>query len=185
MIEVERLAIADVRIIRPKKFGDARGYFSETYSAPAFAAAGMGDIFVQDNQSCSAAAGTVRGLHFQRDPHAQAKLLRVLRGRVFDVAVDLRASSPTYGRWVSAEISAAAWNQIYIPAGFAHGFCTLEADTEVAYKVSDTYAPAQDGGIHWQDPDIAIAWPIAADAAILSDKDRALPRLRDLGPVFS
>ncbi len=184
MIAVEPLAIPDVKIVRPKKFGDARGFFSETYSAAAFAEAGISDVFVQDNHSFSAAAGTVRGLHFQRNPRAQAKLVRVTRGRILDVAVDLRRSSPTYGKWVAAEISAEAWNQIYVPVGFAHGFCTLEPDTEIAYKVTDTYAPAEDGGVFWQDGDLAINWPIAPDQAILSDKDRVLPRLRDLPPLF-
>jgi dTDP-4-dehydrorhamnose 3,5-epimerase len=184
MIAVEPLAIPDVKIVRPKKFGDARGFFSETYSAAAFAEAGIPDVFVQDNHSFSAAAGTVRGLHFQRNPRAQAKLVRVTRGRILDVAVDLRRSSPTFGKWVGAEISAEAWNQIYVPVGFAHGFCTLEPDTEIAYKVTDTYAPAEDGGVFWQDEDLAIDWPIAPHQAILSDKDRVLPRLRDLPPLF-
>lgn len=184
MIAVEPLAIPDVRIVRPKKFGDARGFFSETYSASAFADAGIPDVFVQDNHSFSAAAGTVRGLHFQRNPRAQAKLVRVIRGRILDVVADLRRSSPTYGRWVAAEISAEAWNQIYVPVGFAHGFCTLEPDTEIAYKVTDTYAPAEDGGVFWQDEDLAIDWPVSPERAILSDKDRLLPRLRDLPPLF-
>ncbi len=184
MIDIEALAIADVKIVRPKKFGDARGFFSETYSARAFAEAGIADAFVQDNHSFSASAGTVRGLHFQRLPRAQAKLVRVTRGRIWDVAVDLRRASQSYGRWVAAEISADDWNQIYIPAGFAHGFCTLQPDTEIAYKVTDYYAPAEDGGIHWLDADLAIKWPVARDAAVLSDKDEALPRLRDLPPLF-
>lgn len=184
MIEVEALAIPDVKIVRPKKFGDARGFFSETYSARAFAEAGIPDLFVQDNHSYSAPAGTVRGLHFQRAPHAQAKLVRVVRGRILDVAVDLRRSSPSYGRWVAAEISAEAWNQIYVPAGFAHGFCTLQPDTEIAYKVTDYYAPAEDGGVFWQDEDLRIDWPVGPDEATLSEKDRALPRLRDLPPLF-
>lgn len=184
MIEVEALAIPDVKIVRPKKFGDARGFFSETYSARAFAEAGIAEVFVQDNHSYSAPAGTVRGLHFQRAPHAQAKLVRVVRGRILDVAVDLRRSSPSYGRWVAAEISAEAWNQIYVPAGFAHGFCTLQPDTEIAYKVTDYYAPAEDGGVFWQDEDLRIDWPVGPDEATLSEKDRALPRLRDLPPLF-
>jgi len=184
LIIVENLAIPEVKIVRPKLFGDDRGFFSETYSVPVFAEAGITDVFVQDNHSFSASAGTVRGLHFQRAPRAQAKLVRVLRGRILDVAVDLRRSSPSFGRWVVAEISAAAWNQFYVPAGFAHGFCTLEADTEVAYKVSDTYAPAEDGGLFWLDEDLAIDWPVKLDEAVLSDKDKALPRFRELSSLF-
>ncbi|MFT3811490.1 MAG: dTDP-4-dehydrorhamnose 3,5-epimerase [Micropepsaceae bacterium] len=184
MIDIEALAIADVKIVRPRRFGDARGFFSETYSAQAFGEAGITDVFVQDNHSFSAAVGTVRGLHFQRPPRAQAKLVRVTRGRIWDVAVDLRRPSPSYGRWVAAEISAEAWNQIYIPAGFAHGFCTLQPDTEIAYKVTDYYAPAEDGGVYWGDEDLAIDWPVAPDAATLSAKDGALPRLRELPPLF-
>lgn len=184
-MDIETLAIPDVKIVRPKKFGDARGFFSETYSARAFAEAGIPDVFVQDNHSYSALAGTVRGLHFQRAPRVQAKLVRVVRGRIWDVAVDLRRSSPSYGRWVAAEISAEGWNQIYVPGGFAHGFCTLQADTEIAYKVTDYYAPAEDGGVFWQDEDLAVDWPVAAASAVLSDKDKALPRLRDLPPLFA
>lgn len=184
MIDIEELAIPDVKIVRPRKFGDARGFFSETYNAQALREAGIGDVFVQDNHSFSAATGTVRGLHFQRLPRGQAKLVRVTRGRIWDVAVDLRAASPTYGKWVAAEISAEAWNQIYIPVGFAHGFCTLEPDSEIVYKVTDYYAPAEDGGVFWRDEDLAVAWPVAPEAAIMSDKDRTLPRLKDLQPLF-
>jgi len=184
MIDVEALAIPDVKIVRPRKFGDARGFFSETYAARAFAEVGIPDAFVQDNHSFSASAGTVRGLHFQRIPRAQAKLVRVTRGRIWDVAVDLRQGSPSYGKWVAAEISAEAWNQIYMPVGFAHGFCTLEPDTEIAYKVTDYYAPAEDGGVHWLDPDLAIDWPVGPEAATLSAKDVALPQLRELPPLF-
>lgn len=184
MIEVECLAIPEVRLVRPRKFGDPRGFFSETYSARAFADAGISDVFVQDNHSYSVAAGTVRGLHFQRAPRAQAKLVRVTRGRIWDVAVDLRRSSSSYGRWVAAEISAEAWNQIFIPAGFAHGFCTLEPDTEIAYKVTDSYSPAEDGGVFWRDSDLAIDWPVQPESATLSDKDSGLPCLRDLPPLF-
>lgn len=185
MIEIEALAIPDVKIVRPRKFGDARGFFSETYSAKAFGEAGIADVFVQDNHSLSAAVGTVRGLHFQVAPRQQAKLVRVISGRIWDVAVDLRRSSPHYGKWVGAEISADAWNQIYVPAGFAHGFCTLQPNTEIAYKVTDFYAPAEDGGVHWQDEDIAVDWPVTPQEATLSDKDKALPRLRDLPPLFA
>jgi len=177
------LAIPDVLVLTSAKHGDHRGFFSETYNMRAFAAAGIDAAFVQDNHSMSAEVGTVRGLHFQVPPKAQAKLLRVVKGAVFDVAVDLRQSSPTYGRHVSAVISAEAWNQIFIPEGFAHGFCTLEPGTEVLYKVSDFYAPEAEQGLLWNDPDLAIDWPAAA-GAVLSERDRAWPRLRDLSRVF-
>jgi dTDP-4-dehydrorhamnose 3,5-epimerase len=182
-MDVVSLAIPEVRLLSPAKHGDHRGFFSETYSKRAFAAAGIGIEFVQDNHSLSAEAGTLRGLHFQVPPHAQAKLLRVTRGAVFDVAVDLRSGAPSYGRHVSAVISAAAWNQIFIPAGFAHGFCTLEPDTEVLYKVSDFYAPEAERGLLWNDPDLGIDWPEHA-GAVLSARDRDWPRLRDLSRVF-
>ena len=142
-MEISPLDIRDVKILRPKKHGDARGFFSETWNRAALEAAGIDIDFVQDNQSLSAARGTVRGLHFQTPPHAQTKLLRVIRGAVFDVAVDLRRGSPDYGRHASAVISAEAWNQILVPVGFAHGFMTLEPDTEVIYKVSGIYSPAE------------------------------------------
>ena len=183
-MEIEALAIPDVKLIRPKRFGDARGFFSEVYSRAALAAAGIGMEFVQDNHSRSAAVGTIRGLHFQTAPFGQDKLVRVTKGRILDVAVDLRHASPTYGKYVSAELSAENWTQILVPIGFAHGFCTLEPDTEVLYKVSNVYAPANDGGVMWNDPDLGIAWPVKAGNAVLSDKDMRLPRLRDLPLLF-
>lgn len=183
-MNVVSLDIPDVKIIRPKKFGDHRGFFSETYSKKAFEAEGLYYDFVQDNQSLSAEVGTIRGLHFQTPPFAQDKLLRVVRGAVFDVAVDLRRDSPTFGKHVSAVISAAEWNQILVPIGFAHGFCTLEPDTEVIYKVTNYYAPANDKGLLWNDPDIGIEWPDAAENPKLSDKDKVQPRLKDLGFAF-
>ena len=182
-MEVTRLAIPDVCLLAPRKHGDHRGFFSETYSKRAFAEAGIEADFVQDNHSLSAEPGTVRGLHFQVPPRAQAKLLRVVRGAVFDVAVDLRRGAPTYGQHVSAVISAEAWNQIYVPVGFAHGFCTLEPGTEVLYKVSDFYAPEAEQGLLWNDPELAIDWPAGAGAA-LSERDRGWPALRDLSRVF-
>lgn len=182
-MEVESLAIPEVRILKPVKHGDHRGFFSETYNKQAFAAAGIDVDFVQDNQSLSGEAGTLRGLHFQVPPKAQAKLLRVLRGAVFDVAVDLRWGSPTYGQHVSAVLSAEAWNQIFIPAGFAHGFCTLEPACEVLYKVSDFYAPEAEQGLLWNDPELGIDWPQGA-GAVLSERDRGWPPLRDLSRVF-
>ncbi len=177
-------AIDGVAIIHIKKFGDHRGFFSETYSAQKLADEhDIAATFVQDNQSLSAAAGTVRGLHFQRPPFAQAKLVRVLRGAILDVAVDLREGSPTYGHHVAEEISADSWNQIYVPVGFAHGFCTLLPDTEVVYKVSAPYAPDHEAGIAWDDPALNIAWPQVADAETLSGKDRVLPRLTEAGGI--
>ncbi len=184
-MQVESLAIPDVKIITPRRFGDHRGFFSETYSKPAFEAAGLDLDFVQDNHSLSASVGVLRGLHFQVPPFAQDKLVRVIRGRIFDVAVDIRRGSPTYGRWVGAEISAAAWNQILVPVGFAHGFVTLEPDTEVVYKVTAPYAPEHDRGLAWDDPDLAIAWPLDGIEAILSEKDTRHPRLADLPAVFT
>ena len=165
-MQVTELAIPAVKLIVPKRFGDTRGFFSETYNAKAFAEAGITDIFVQDNQSLSAQAGTIRGLHFQKPPFAQAKLIRVTRGRILDVAVDLRRTSPTYGQHVASELSAENWAQLLVPVGFAHAFCTLEADTEVIYKVSGYYAPLADAGVLWSDPDLGIKWPVTMQNAI-------------------
>jgi dTDP-4-dehydrorhamnose 3,5-epimerase len=176
--------VAGPVLITARRFGDHRGFFLETYSARDFAALGIADLFVQDNHSLSAQAGTIRGMHFQLAPRAQAKLVRVLRGAILDIAVDIRRGSPTFGQHVAAELSAANAHQLYVPVGFAHGFCTLEPDTEVAYKVTDTYAPDCDRGIAWDDPDLALPWPFEAEAVQLSDKDRRAPRLRDLPPAF-
>jgi len=176
-------AIEAVKLIEPIRFGDARGFFSQTWSRKEFRAAGLDLDFVQDNHSLSAQAGTLRGLHFQSPPFAQDKLVRVTRGRILDVAVDIRRGSPTYGRHVAVELSAQNWLQLLIPAGFAHGFCTLEPDTEVLYKVSADYAPQHDFGIAFDDPDLNIVWPFDKGDMILSDKDRRHPGLRDL-PVF-
>lgn len=183
-MDVVSLDIPDVKIIRPKKFGDHRGFFSETYTKKTFEAAGLQHDFVQDNHSLSAEVGTVRGLHFQLPPFAQDKLVRVVRGAILDVAVDIRKGSPTFGRHVSAVISAAEWNQILVPVGFAHGFCTLEPDTEVIYKVTNYYSPEHDRGLLWNDPDLGIAWPVSADKARLSDKDHKHPTLVQLGDLF-
>jgi len=171
-------------LIAARRFGDARGYFSETYSRRDFAALGIAEELVQDNQSRSASVGTLRGLHFQIPPRAQAKLVRVLRGRILDVAVDLRHGSPTYGRHVGAELTPENGLMLYVPAGFAHGFVTREPDTEVTYKVSDTYAPDCDRGLAWDDPALGIAWGVAPDVAVLSDKDKRWPGLAGLGRVF-
>ncbi|MEZ5839270.1 MAG: dTDP-4-dehydrorhamnose 3,5-epimerase [Hyphomicrobiales bacterium] len=184
MLPVERLSIPDVLIVRPDRYPDARGYFSETYSRARFAEIGIDVEFVQDNQSFSAERGVLRGLHFQAPPHAQGKLVRVVAGRIFDVAVDLRSGSPTFGRHVAAEISAGDGRQIWVPAGFAHGFVTLAPATEVLYKVTSPYAPAAEMGIAWDDPALAIDWPVEPGAVILSDKDSRLPRLGGLGDIF-
>jgi dTDP-4-dehydrorhamnose 3,5-epimerase len=174
-----------VKRVVPKRFGDARGWFSETYRADVLAKAGIDDVFVQDNQSFSAPQGTVRGLHFQRHPMAQAKLIRVLAGAILDVAIDLRRDSPTYGQHVAVRLDAENGEQLYVPIGFGHGFCTLVPDTMVAYKVAGgVYSPEHDGGLLWNDPDLGIDWPVDADSAHLSDKDKRAPRLADLPPPF-
>jgi dTDP-4-dehydrorhamnose 3,5-epimerase len=181
---VEATAIPDVKIITPKKFGDHRGFFSEVYNRKAFTEAGIALEFIQDNHSLSAQVGTLRGLHFQSAPFAQDKLVRVTRGRILDVAVDLRKSSPTYGQHVAVELSAENWRQLLIPIGFAHGFVTLEPDTEVIYKVTNYYSAANDLGLAWDDPDLGIAWPVPPGGVTLSDKDTKHPRLRDLPEIF-
>ena len=171
-----------VQLVPTRRFGDDRGWFSETYSAPALAAFGVRETYVQDNHSMSQPAGTLRGLHFQTPPHAQAKLVRCVRGAVFDVAVDLRLGSPTYGRWVAATLTAQNGLQLAVPAGFAHGFLTLEPETEIIYKVSALYAPAHDGGVLWSDPEIAVAWPLAgprADALAQGRRPAAPRRVRE------
>jgi dTDP-4-dehydrorhamnose 3,5-epimerase len=163
--------------LAPARHGDARGWFTESYSKRDLAAQGINCDFVQDNHSYSAARGTLRGIHYQAPPHAQAKLVRCLAGAIWDVAVDLRAGSPTFGRWVAAELTAAGGEQFFIPVGFGHGFVTLTENAEVAYKASDYYAPECDGGIAWNDPDLAIAWPLAGVDPVLSGKDAVLPKL--------
>ena len=178
MTEIFRTALPDVIRILPSRFGDHRGFFSETYSQLAYANLGIEAVFVQDNHSLSAAVGTVRGLHFQVPPHAQAKLVRCGRGAIFDVAVDIRRGSPTYGRWAGFTLSAENGAQLYIPVGFAHGFATLEPDSEIIYKCSDYYAPETEGALRWDDPDIGIAWPLTA-APVLSEKDASAPLLAD------
>ena len=174
-----------VTLIRPKRFADDRGWFSESYHQARLAGQGIDILFCQDNHSLSRPLGTLRGLHFQTPPHAQAKLVRCVRGSIWDVAVDVRASSPTYGEWVAATLSADNGDQLFIPAGFAHGFVTLEPDSEVLYKVDDYYAPECDGGLAWDDPAIALPWPVPADGPALSDKDRRLPRLADWTSPFA
>lgn len=179
-MELRPLGIDGVVEIIPKKFGDARGYFAETYARAGFQAAGIAQDWVQDNQSFSTEKGVLRGLHFQVAPFAQDKLIRVLKGSIFDVAVDIRKASPTFGRWVSCTISAAAFNQLLVPKGFAHGFVTLEPETEVFYKVSAPYAAACDRNIFYADPAIAIEWPLPKSGPILSDSDRKAPKLAEV-----
>lgn len=183
-LDVRPLSIPDVKLLTPRRFADARGHFTETWNRKAFRAAGIDADFCQDNQSLSTAVGTVRGLHFQKPPHAQAKLVSVLQGAIFDVAVDLRNASPTFGKHVTAELRATDGAQLFVPAGFAHGFCTLEPDTIVQYKVDAHYAPEADAGIFWADESLAIAWPVAADRAHLSPKDLNLPRLEAITSPF-
>lgn len=177
MLEVRSLGIDGVLEIVPKRHGDARGFFMETYNAERFAQAGIDLVFVQDNHSYSAAAGVLRGLHYQLAPRAQDKLLRVIRGSVLDVAVDIRRGSKTFGKWVGLEVSAEKGNQILVPKGFAHGFVTLVPDTEVLYKVTDTYSPGHDRSIRFDDPAIGIEWPSLASGFQLSDKDLKAPLL--------
>lgn len=183
-MDVSLTKIPDVRVMKPRRFGDHRGFFSETFNAKAFAEVGIPQAFVQDNHSLSGPRGTIRGLHFQIPPFAQDKLVRVVRGSILDVAVDIRRKSPTFGQSVAVVLSAEEWNQLYIPVGFAHGFCTLEPDTEVIYKVTNFYSAEHDRGLLWNDPELAIDWPVSADDAVLSDKDKLHPLLKDLPAYF-
>ncbi len=185
MVEVRALAIPEVKEIRPPKFGDNRGFFSETYNRRALAEAGVTIDFVQDNHSFTAAKGTLRGMHYQTDPHAQDKLVRVTRGRIYDIAVDIREGSPTCGKWVGLEVSAEEWNQILVPKGFAHGFVTLTPDTEVLYKTSGYYSKECDRSIRFDDPDFGINWPVEVIESQLSEKDRNAPTFAELGFEFS
>lgn len=185
-MQVTATVLPEVKILVPQRFRDARGWFVESYNQRRLAEkAGITTEFVQDNLSCSGPVGTIRGLHFQIPPQAQAKLVSVVVGAVLDVAVDLRRSSPRYGQWVAVRLSAEEGNQLYVPEGFAHGFCTLEADTMVAYKVSAFYDPGCDAGVLWNDPELGINWPVTAETAVLSDKDQTLPRFADLPACFA
>jgi dTDP-4-dehydrorhamnose 3,5-epimerase len=183
-MQVTETDIPAVRILTPKKHGDHRGFFSETYSRKAFKDLGIDIEFVQDNQSLSAEKGVVRGLHYQLPPTAQDKLVRVVRGAILDVAVDIRRGSATFGKHVSAVISTENWRQILIPVGFAHGFVTLEPNTEVIYKVSNYYSPKDERGILWNDPQLAIGWGIDSSSAVLSEKDRKYPTLANATELF-
>ena len=183
-MQVQRLAIPEVMLVTPPRFGDARGFFSETYNAARFTEAGIADVFVQDNHSLSAAAGVIRGLHCQIGPHVQGKLVRCVKGAIWDVAVDIRVGSPSYGQHVAVELSAENWRQLWVPGGFLHGFCTRRPETEVIYKVTDVWNKACERGVIWDDPDLALPWPVAPGAAVLSDKDAALPRLAECAPWY-
>lgn len=183
-MNIEKITLPGVLLLTPHRFGDHRGFFAETYSQCAYAEHGVDAIFVQDNHSLSAAVGTVRGLHFQAPPHAQAKLVRCGRGAIFDVAVDIRRGSPTYGHWAGYTLSAENGAQLYIPVGFAHGFATLEPDSEIIYKCSDYYAPETEGALRWDDPDIGIKWPLAG-TPVLSEKDAAAPLLAGFDSPFT
>jgi dTDP-4-dehydrorhamnose 3,5-epimerase len=178
---VEPTAIPDVLLITPPRFLDDRGFISETWNEPRFTAAGIAGPFVQDNHARSAERGVVRGLHIQIGPNAQAKLVRVVRGSIWDVAVDIRPNSPTRGRYAGVVLSAENWQQLWIPAGLLHGYCTLEPDTEVIYKVTAPWDRQAERGIVWNDPELAVPWPIAPEEALLSEKDRQLPHLADCG----
>ncbi len=181
---IEKTGLPGVLILTPRRFGDARGWFSEVWNRQGLAEAGITMEFVQDNHSYSRDPGTVRGLHFQSPPHAQAKLVRCGSGCIFDVAVDIREGSPTFGKWTGVELSAENGKQLLIPAGFLHGFVTREPDSELLYKCSDFYAPDCDGAVRFDDPDLGIDWGLDPDAAILSDKDRAAPLFRNFATPF-
>ena len=174
-----------VKLVKPRRFDDGRGWFVETYNAGRYPALGISPVFVQDNHSMSRDVGVLRGLHYQAPPHAQDKLVRCIRGRIWDVGVDIRRGSPTFGKWVAAELSADNGHQLFIPVGFAHGFVTLEPDTEVEYKCSALYAPETEGGLIWNDPTLALPWPVPADGPILSPKDLVLPPLNEAASPFA
>jgi dTDP-4-dehydrorhamnose 3,5-epimerase len=183
-LEIRSQHIPEVKLVVPKIHRDSRGFLSETYNRRLISDAGIATEFVQDNHSLSVETGTLRGLHFQVPPHAQGKLVRVVRGSIFDVAVDIRDGSPTFGQHVSAILSAENWTQMWIPAGFAHGFCTLEPNTEVIYKVTAYYAPGCDRGLQWDDAALGIKWPVGPDKVKLSDKDRKQSLLKEIAPAF-
>ncbi|MCC6679375.1 MAG: dTDP-4-dehydrorhamnose 3,5-epimerase [Phycisphaeraceae bacterium] len=184
-MDIQPLDIPDLKLISPKKFGDARGFFSEVWSRRTYESAGINCDFVQDNHSLSAEVGTVRGLHFQSPPAAQAKLVRCIHGRVLDIVVDLRVGSPTFGKHIRAVLDADNWQQLFIPVGFAHGFVTLLPDSEVLYKVDQYYSPENDGGVLWCDSELGIDWGVAPDKAVVSAKDAKLPAWRDFKSPFT
>jgi dTDP-4-dehydrorhamnose 3,5-epimerase len=183
-MDVKNLALPGLLLLKPRRFADSRGYFVEIHNERALASAGIAVRFVQDNESYSVRRGTIRGLHFQLPAAAQTKLVRVVRGSVYDVAVDLRVGSPTYGRWEGVTLTADGGEQLFVPRGFAHAFCTLEPDAVVTYKVDDFYSPANDSGLIWNDPTLAIDWPLGSEPAVLSDKDLRLGRFADFQSPF-
>lgn len=183
-MKIDTFPIQGPLLVQPTKIGDHRGFFSETFRADRFEEAAGPVRFVQDNQSQSATKGTIRGLHFQKEPRAQGKLVRVTRGSILDVAVDIRMGSPTYGQYVAVELSADNWQQLWIPPGFLHGFATLTDDCEVIYKVTDYYSGEHDASVLWNDPAIGVPWPFSEDMAVLSDKDRTAPLLSEIGAQF-
>ena len=184
-MKIEPLNIPEVLLITPPKFGDSRGFFSETWSAAKLGAQGFNEHFVQDNHSFSAQPGTIRGLHCQLAPSIQGKLVRVVKGAIWDVAVDIRHGSPTYGKYAAAILSEANWAQLWIPVGFLHGFCTIEPNTEVIYKVTDDYDRAAERAVIWNDPTLALPWPVEPGKALLSDKDMVAPRLAECESWFA
>lgn len=183
-MQVIETALPEVLIVEPRRIGDARGFFSEVWNAREFSSAGIDAVFVQDNHVRSVVKGTLRGLHYQISPAAQGKLVRVTRGSVCDVAVDIRRGSPKFGRHVNVILSADNWRQIWVPPGFAHGYCTLEDDTEVQYKVTALYSPRHDRGIRWNDPALMIEWPVPTGTAFVSERDQGLPLLADQPDLF-
>lgn len=183
-MDITSFQISGILLVTPRHIGDERGYFAETFRADKFAEAAGDWRFVQDNESRSAKAGTIRGLHFQSGPHAQGKLVRCTAGALFDVAVDIRTGSPTFGQWIGETLTPENGKQLWVPPGFAHGFCSLKPDTVICYKVTDYYSAECDKGLAWDDPDIGITWPDAADADTLSGKDRKQPRLAGLPEYF-
>jgi dTDP-4-dehydrorhamnose 3,5-epimerase len=183
-MEIIATALSDIMMVVPPRIGDMRGFFSEVWNAHEMSEHGISATFVQDNHVRNPLKGTLRGLHYQLPPAAQGKLLRVTRGAIFDVAVDIRRGSPTFGHHACTLLSAENWRQVWVPPGFAHGYCTIEDDTEVLYKVTAFYSPAHERGIVWNDPELAIAWPVSADTAIVSARDRLLPRLGEQQDLF-
>ena len=183
-MQVEATAVPDVKLIRPVRHRDARGWFLEAWNRRAFAAAGIAADFVQDNRAGSVAVGTVRGLHFQIAPHAQGKLIHVARGAVFDVAIDIRRHSPTFGHYATMTLTAESGEQLWVPAGFAHGYCTLTPDCEVGYRVTEYYAPECERGLRWNDPALGIPWPVSPDKAVVHPRDGGWPLFADLVDLF-
>jgi len=183
-MQVVETQIPDVKVLIPKRFKDARGFFSETYNAQTLRSLGIDADFVQDNQSLSVEKAVVRGLHYQLAPMAQLKLVRVTRGAIIDIAVDIRRSSPTFGKSVAVELSADNWKQIIVPVGFAHGFATLEPNTEVIYKVTNYYSPSHERGIRWNDPELKLNWGLDEQSAVLSERDRKHPMFREATDLF-